>query len=81
MSVPAGYDSRDAVANPSVTNHRAAVTSISFTEQPRQLLSFGQTCTFLEASMIQLVVRSSLAKGFSFFSSVETRLRNSFMTL
>jgi hypothetical protein len=22
MSVPAGFDSRDAVANPSVTNHR-----------------------------------------------------------
>jgi len=31
-------------------------------------------------SVIQLV-RSSLAKGFDFFSSVETRLRNSFMTL
>ncbi len=80
MSVAAAFDSRDAVANPSVTNHRAAVTSISFTEQLRQLLSFGQTCTFLDASMIQLV-RSSLAKGFNFFSSVETRLRNSFMTL
>jgi len=30
--------------------------------------------------MIQLVY-SSLAKGFDFFSSIETRLRNSFMTL
>jgi hypothetical protein len=38
------------------------------------------TCTFLDASMIQLV-QSSLAKGFNFFSSVETRFRNSFMTL
>ena len=32
------------------------------------------------ASTIQLI-RSSLAKGFNFFSSVETRSRNSFMTL
>jgi len=27
------------------------------------------------------IVQSSLAKGFNFFSSVETRFRNSFMTL
>jgi hypothetical protein len=32
-------------------------------------------------SMIQLIVRSSLAKGFNFFSNVETRLRNPPMTL
>ena len=36
MSVPTGFDSRDAVAaNPSVT-------TASFTEQPRQLRFFGQ---------------------------------------
>jgi hypothetical protein len=34
----------------------------------------------ITASMIQFVY-SSLAKGFDFFSSVETRLRNSVMTL
>jgi hypothetical protein len=34
-----------------VTNHRAAVTSISVTEQPRQLLFFGQSCTFLDNSV------------------------------
>jgi hypothetical protein len=32
------------------------------------------------ASTIQLI-HSSLARGFNFFSSVETRSRNSFMTL
>ena len=34
-----------------------------------------------DSSMIQLIVRSSLAEGFNFFSSAETRFRNSFMTL
>ena len=43
MSVPVGFDSRDAVAATT-----AAVTSISFTEQPCQFLFFGQTCTFLD---------------------------------
>jgi hypothetical protein len=71
MSVAAVFDSRDTVAaNPSVTNHRGRY----------EHLFFGQTCTFLDDSMIQLV-RSSLAKGFNFFSSVETRLRNSFVTI
>ena len=43
MSVPTGFDCRDASDEPTV-----AVTSISFTEQPRQLLFFEPTCTFLD---------------------------------
>jgi hypothetical protein len=49
----------------------------------RLLLRLGLVVSVVDddSSMIQLIVRSSLAEGFNFFSSAETRFRNSFMTL
>jgi hypothetical protein len=50
MPVPAGFDSRDTVAANSSVTTTAAVTSISFTEQPRQLLFFGQPMVMAQKS-------------------------------
>ena len=49
----------------------------------RLLLRLGLVVSVVDddSSMIQFIVRSSLAEGFNFFSSAETRFRNSFMTL
>jgi len=65
---------------PSQHYHHCRQTQNCYCERIFSRRSASVIKTQSSFSVIQLV-RSSLAKGFDFFSSVETRLRNSFMTL
>jgi len=78
-----GYAAKRRVANCARQMFRRSSSAVATSEQSttREISSCRLASeTRSSASMIQLVY-SSLAKGFDFFSSIETRLRNSFMTL